>query len=103
MGPTVPLESQNATTDHSREPLPPITAARDLASPHSSFNAAKVIAQVFDYQFPQVVAAMDKRKAELDPWHPHAGDSRDLSNCFMKRIPGFRDGKNSVFCAYAKR
>lgn len=44
-----------------------IATAKDMASLHSAFNAAKAIAQGFDELIPQVVSAKDKRKAELDP------------------------------------
>lgn len=47
--------------------LADIATAKDMASLHSAFNAAKAIAQGFDDLISQVVSAKDKRKAELDP------------------------------------
>lgn len=47
--------------------LADIATAKDMPSLHSAFNAAKAVAQGFDDLIKQVVAAKDKRKAELDP------------------------------------
>lgn len=47
--------------------LADITAAKDMQSLHSAFNAAKTIAIGFDDLVKQVVAVKDKRKAELTP------------------------------------
>ncbi|MNE54783.1 hypothetical protein D3C80_1495950 [compost metagenome] len=47
--------------------LADISAAKDIAALHSAFNAAKAISIGFDDLVHQVIAAKDKRKAELTP------------------------------------